>query len=796
MMQLEFDADHAQLSRSMFVSRLLGQVHVRTIHPFMLDLVCNWLDCCFRFRSKMSSVNQNGSAIPTKKLNILQKAQKKSGKFFMKTKNFYKNVKRKFHVKETTPDSSLINSQNARDISSANYNSRGRNRVMPPSSSPFSPPPPPPPPPNQPPDLTNAQEILNEELVSHTNHLLEEMARDISPNFFRNPQQTAKRPAEDEKRHWIGFGDISMSGYDTAWLSMVPEAQYKRIQMPSKFKLAFPECFTWLIDVQHVEGGSNGFGYQSVSSAMATLLALGKFRINTESFFEEKLTELGISREQYDHAFLRNEAFLRLALNQWDIHETSSASGAELIIPYHLTELEKFEPPITLEFPNQAELFQDNNVNILKDIFFLAEEHQRTTILHWLEAFIGAMNLSYFQTSDFRANNGSYGSSPAATAAVLIGSDDWDNEAFKFLKRLLAKRPTFATNFGLVPTICDLGIFEACAVLQSLGEIAMMNSRQKRGASKSRILRQMIASLQCFISYLRALLIEQKGVLRSASFDNKMPTSVDETAIAYYLITQFDPSYSIQLEPFINDFWNGEYFLNSPDEEAFTTSSNVHIVQFLLAERENAKKRLEFPLDVDVDTEEGSKRVRIDCFIIPALEFIRSQRSSQCIWTDHWHSSPWYTTMKSIQVLLSLQQNPKMLSKTSFKTKGDLLSFCRATIDYALSLQHADGSWGEQSSVNASGNMEETSYVIRLLQAASQSWPSDGVLISAIYKGRNYLSQNLNEAMTERSYFHLKEPYLWLNKVPYTLPRVIRASVLLSMWDDSNAPRASWEYIS
>ncbi|CAG8756886.1 4696_t:CDS:1, partial [Dentiscutata erythropus] len=82
------------------------------------------------------------------------------------------------------------------------------------------------------------------------------------------------------------------------------------------------------------------------------------------------------------------------------------------------------------------------------------------------------------------------------------------------------------------------------------------------------------------------------------------------------------------------------------------------------------------------------------------------------------------------------------------------------------------------------GNLEETSYIVRLLKTASNNWSDDKAIKSALYNGRKYLIEHLDESMMDQGYFYTKQPFLWIGKQYYTVPKVIKSSILVSLWDD------------
>jgi len=474
-------------------------------------------------------------------------------------------------------------------------------------------------------------------------------------------------------------------------------------------------------------------------------------------------------------------------LNGWNIDELDM-TGFEIVIPSLLSALEKLTPSVTFDFPDKPRLYKENqrkmNIIPIEAIFALAARRQPITIVHSLESFTNTFDMSRCQNEGFQAINGSYGSSPAATAAVLIAAQEWDEKAYAFLKKIIDNRPSHASKFGFVPTLCDVGIFETCWISHCVGEMIMSMEDNPNTDFSTPDMQELTSRNAAFITYMKALLKEQKGVLRWVSWDNRIPGDVDDTGVANYLIRHFDADATFDLSPITRTFWNGRYFITYPLERTFSVSVNVHILNFLLSERERARVKGTLPLMVPTITKTGvTRQANLDNIIITDINWIAAQRNQNHFWKDKWNRSPWYTTMKSIQVLLSLHKYPEMLAATSFKNLETLHAYCRKSIDCALSVQHEDGTWGEASS-DAQGNVEETSYVVRMLKEGLRVWSEDEKLKKALVGGQEYLLRHFDEAMNDKGFFHNKQPFLWVNKQLYTVPRILRASMLSALWED------------
>ncbi|CAG8812144.1 2869_t:CDS:2, partial [Dentiscutata erythropus] len=170
---------------------------------------------------------------------------------------------------------------------------------------------------------TNSSSNSTSKIINYTKRLLEEYADEIHSEFFESPEEPAKRTIDEYgDMTWTGYGDISMSAYDTAWLAMIPNKAYKESSVAEEFSLAFPKCFEWLISCQDEFGGwCNVRGAGAITPVLAGLLALCQFRTRSGAFFEQKLCEIGITIKQFYDVISRATEFARVTLNEWNVDD-------------------------------------------------------------------------------------------------------------------------------------------------------------------------------------------------------------------------------------------------------------------------------------------------------------------------------------------------------------------------------------------------------------------------------------------------------------------------------------------
>lgn len=134
-----------------------------------------------------------------------------------------------------------------------------------------------------------------------------------------------------------------------------------------------------------------------------------------------------------------------------------------------------------------------------------------------------------------------------------------------------------------------------------------------------------------------------------------------------------------------------------------------------------------------------------------ALRFLESCQTPSGYWFDKWHLSPYYVTCHLIIVCSDFA--PEIIPRA---------------VEWVLSTQKADGSWGLQSST-----AEETAYCIQALWAWEQSQTSQAVPnISASIKSALAWLQD-----------HAEPPYLplWIGKGLYCPQNVIQSAILSAL---------------
>lgn len=237
------------------------------------------------------------------------------------------------------------------------------------------------------------------------------------------------------------LGSATVAVYDTAWLSMVSKIRDGQSQW------LFPECFDFLLRTQLPEGGwerQHGSLDDGILNTLAALLAMKKHSnaSNTDNGSDFADLELRISKAM---------GYLEVQLQEWDV-ESSMLVGFEILVPAILTMLKREN--ICFTFPGQ-QLLQDLNTTKLGMFDPQVIYGIPTTLLHSLEAFIGRID---FDKISHQKTFGSMMASPASTAAYLMHSTTWDDEAERYLRDVIDKAQ--GKGSGGVPSVFPTPIFE------------------------------------------------------------------------------------------------------------------------------------------------------------------------------------------------------------------------------------------------------------------------------------------------------------------------------------------------
>lgn len=543
----------------------------------------------------------------------------------------------------------------------------------------------------------------------------------------------------------LGGGAMSVAAYDTAWVARV------RDRYSPQEKLAFPLSFEWLLTHQEVDGrweGGNGSGdtEYSILPTLAGLLALLKAPIAYQS-------------QKTHSAVLHAQTFLKKALSNWAIGNHESV-GFEVLAPRLLEELEQLG--VAFEFAGRTELLRiyDQKLSLSGPEMIY---NGKSNLIHSLEAF--GPNLDYHKLKSQQASNGSYGCSPAATAAVLIYAQEWDIAAENWLKHLTAQTFDFDDEKGGMPNAYPIDAFEAGWVLYNLGQTFELT--------------QLIepAYLHNITDWLYSSLTPQGASIAKAI---GLPPDSDDTGMVIAALNLAGVG-QVPLES-LWSFERDKHFACFHGERGMSLSANAHVLAALTS----------LPASRQTEPEIAT---RIDKLV----KYLLSVRELGGYWTDKWHVSPYYATACSI---LALTEN---FQSELRGWQNDLGEKLQSTVQWLLQTQSTlDGGWGiGNSSSDYKSTLEETAYAIQCLHHLRflVDKPKSEDCERAIGRGIGYLLFNLNETtqlqnleMSNHSAdsgtryqnqaqfpSHLL-PKLWRGKELYAPKRVILSAVLSALW--------------
>ncbi|KAI9376183.1 terpenoid cyclases/protein prenyltransferase alpha-alpha toroid [Aspergillus egyptiacus] len=263
-----------------------------------------------------------------------------------------------------------------------------------------------------------------------------------------------------------GLSSMAVSIYDTSWLAMIPKKTGDSTQW------LFPESFTYLLDHQGPDGGWDLLAQSTrtaqypdslwipdcIVHSLAGLLALCRHFRPAESAGEANLPppDDGLSRIFRAKRFLDSK-LAALAL------DGITHFGFELLVPVLLRLLE--EEGVQFDFPAKEELSLKYEEASSIDMAWLYDGPCKVP-LFCLEAFLG--KLDFNRLSHLVTSTAGIAASPASTAAYLVHSEVWSDEAEEYLRHAVLHGQ--GAGDGSVGGVFPLEIFEPSWVLTALLE--------------------------------------------------------------------------------------------------------------------------------------------------------------------------------------------------------------------------------------------------------------------------------------------------------------------------------------
>lgn len=258
---------------------------------------------------------------------------------------------------------------------------------------------------------------------------------------------------------YYGTGTMSCAIYDTAWVALIARTEN------NEKRWLFPESFQFLIDNQTEDGD---WGVEMCASESDSILNTASALLALKRHYAEPLQINSIEPSELQSRIDKATVSLERKLNEWDV-SASTHVGFEIIIPALLRLLETTHSINSCEngklyqflFNGRTELMELNAKKLSRfRPEFLYSKHQ-STALHSLEALMDRID---FDRVAHHKVLGSMMASPSSTAAYLMNTSTWDQEAEDYIRHVVYKGPGKGT--GAVPSAYPSTNFEFSWVRQ------------------------------------------------------------------------------------------------------------------------------------------------------------------------------------------------------------------------------------------------------------------------------------------------------------------------------------------
>ncbi|KAK8117394.1 uncharacterized protein PG998_005675 [Apiospora kogelbergensis] len=336
-----------------------------------------------------------------------------------------------------------------------------------------------------------------------------------------------------------GFGSISTSIYDTAWVSMVPDPRVESAWL-------FPESFEYLLATQLPDGGWPSYAttLDGILNTAAALLSLRRHLRSATPAHPDWVSRSSIA-----------EKALCAMLDDWDVLANDQV-GFELLVFQHIKMLR--EDGADIRFANIGTLAALYDEKIAKIPPFSVHKAP-STLLHSLEALIG--HIDFDQVGQWRESNGSMMGSPSSTAAYLIHASTWDNEAEDYLRRVLSQGS--GNGNGSVPSAWPTTVFEVTWVVATFAAVGISVD---------------VPESTAISNFVQGLLASPNGTV---GFSPSALPDADDTAMAIATLQYLGKA--PDLGPFIDTFEADNHFRTYDAERNPSISANCNALICLLS---------------------------------------------------------------------------------------------------------------------------------------------------------------------------------------------------------------------
>ncbi len=327
----------------------------------------------------------------------------------------------------------------------------------------------------------------------------------------------------------------------------------------------------------------------------------------------------------------------------------------------------------------------------------------RFTSTSYASEMVGKDRIDLLDIDNLQEIGGSIGASPSATAHFALYVKPGDESALNYLNQLVKDG-----NGGVSP-FAPHEVLERTWTLWNLSLTSLHKTDN-----------EIKALCAPHLDYLENHWQPGRGLSFSESFTT---VDGDDTSVAFEVLSKFGRKPDLET---ILSYEEENWFRCYEAERNPSIDANV---DFLGALREAGYDK----------THPSVKKI---------LTFVRSMRRPEGYWLDKWNISPYYTTTRAIILC-----------------KGYDDELCQESVDWMLSQQQANGSWGSYGVQSA----EETAYCIQALK----TWQIYGGKVpnKTIEQAKLWLSR------------HCEPPYpsFWIAKTLYCTQNLVQSSIISAL---------------
>lgn len=400
----------------------------------------------------------------------------------------------------------------------------------------------------------------------------------------------------------LGTGFVDTVAYDTAWVA--------------RLNARFPNCgyehaLDWLREHQHGDGSWGAEVLHYHDRTLSTLSAITALRT------------IGTHDPEDEKRIRRGEAFLWNASSH--LHSDAQDTIGFQVLAVSLV---REAWALQLDVPSNLSLNADLIEKKLKLLSGSTHSWRNSSMIFSFEA----IHKEFSSEPNFLAANGSVGTSPAATVALILGQASPDPQSMAYINSVLQRQ-----NDGGAPNMMPIDLFEAAWALNHYRLVGAVSVAHPQ--------------VQHLVQRISQFWSPQNGLSSSEFFS---APDLDDTAVGWTVLHW--AGYPVQPDVFAA-FEGVDYFHCYPGEHDPSMSVNLRTLAAL--------QQLKAP------------DARVEGWIDKTIGMLRRFDATGNFWVDKWHASPYYLACITVQFLGGIADD---LTKPR-------LNWIRRT-------QRPDGGWG------------------------------------------------------------------------------------------------------